>query len=194
LENPTAASFLTLNSKNIRRSLSETLHSLTMEDARHAYRAIRHARPGGLGKVSSADVADEPAVTLLQAMELAQDRDAVAREYVTDYAITFDIGLPALTEALCHDEDFSKAVVQTFLAILKHVPDTLIARKRGFDIARQVSQQAGKVLAKGGIYTLHGQSALAEMDQSLRDETHTLNPGTTADLAAAAIFLALIEK
>jgi len=29
------------------------------------------------------------------------------------------------------------------------------------------------------------------MDHALRDASHTLNPGTTADLTAAAIFLAL---
>jgi triphosphoribosyl-dephospho-CoA synthase len=177
----------------IRQKLSVTLNSLTVEDARDSYAAIRLARPGGLGHVSQADVAEEPAITLLQAMALAQDRDAVASEYVTNYAVTFETGLPVLKDALSRDLDFSKAIVQTFLAILEHVPDTLIARKRGLDTARRVSQQAGYVLGMGGVYTPEGQAALAEMDQSLRDEAHTLNPGTTADLTAAAIFLALLK-
>jgi triphosphoribosyl-dephospho-CoA synthase len=183
-----------MNSKNIRQCLSATLNSLTIEDARHAYAAIRLAQPGGLGRVSQADITHEPDITLLQAMELAQDRDAVAREYATGYAITYETGLPALNDALGREGDCSKAIVQTFLTILKHVPDTLIARKRGFDVANRVSQQARDILNLGGVYTPKGQAALAEMDRLLRDETHTLNPGATADLAAAAIFLSLIEK
>jgi len=30
---------------------------------------------------------------------------------------------------------------------------------------------------------------MADLDHALRDERHTLNPGTTADLTTAAIFL-----
>jgi triphosphoribosyl-dephospho-CoA synthase len=177
-----------------RRRLKQTLNSLTVEDARQTYAAIRLAQPGGLGRVAHADVADEPAITLLQAMVLAQDRDAVAREYATDYAITFETGLPALKEALRQGGDFSQAIVHAFLVILKQVPDTLIARKRGLNMALQVSQQADDVLRMGGIFTPQGQEALTELDRALRDETHTLNPGATADLTATAIFLSLLEK
>ena len=41
---------------------------------------------------------ETPSITLLQAMALAQDRDSIAREYVTGFAITFEIGLPAMKE------------------------------------------------------------------------------------------------
>jgi triphosphoribosyl-dephospho-CoA synthase len=185
---------LHLSLETIRKRLKDTLNSLTVEDARNTYAAIRLAQPGGLGRVSQSDVADEPSITLLQAMALAQDRDAVAREYSAGYAISFETGLPALKKALHQSGDFSQAIVQTFLTILKQVPDTLIARKRGFNMAMQVSQQAEEVLKMGGAFSPEGQAALAEMDRALRDETHTLNPGATADLTATAIFLFLLEK
>jgi triphosphoribosyl-dephospho-CoA synthase len=89
--------------------------------------------------------------------------------------------------------DFSNAVVQTFLTILARVPDTLIARKKGGEVARQVSERAGEVLKLGGVFTPQGREELADMDRLLRDEAHMLNPGTTADLTGAAIFLALLE-
>ncbi len=177
----------------IRRSLGAVLKSLTAADAALAYAAIRLARPGGLGQVSQADIAEEPSITLLQAMELARDRDSVAREYVTDFAISFEIGLPALQDARLQCTGFPDAIVQTFLTILSRVPDTLIARKRGFETAGRVSHRAGEVLMRGGILTSQGRAALEEMDRDLRDAAHTLNPGTTADLTAAAIFLALLE-
>lgn len=181
------------DSAKIRQNLRDVLNSLTVEDARLAYEAIRIAQPGGLGQVSHADVSEEPSVTLLEAMVLAQERDSIAREYATGYSITFETGLPALKEALSRGASFSDAAVQVFLTILSRVPDTLIARKKGPDAARQVTQQAAEVLAEGGVFTPKGRLALEDMDRALRDDAHALNPGTTADLTAAAIFLALLE-
>ena len=45
------------------------------------------------------DVANEPTITLLDAMRLAADRDAVACEYATAFEITFGTGVPALDRA-----------------------------------------------------------------------------------------------
>jgi triphosphoribosyl-dephospho-CoA synthase len=179
--------------QDLRQNLGAVLDSLTVEDARLAYAAIRLAQPAGLGHVPQADIAEEPSVTLLQAMSLARERDAVAREYVTGYSITFEIGLPALKEASSRGAGFSAAIVQAFLTVLSRVPDTLIARKKGIEEARRVSLWAGEVLARGGIFTPGGRAELAEMDRGLRDPAHELNPGTAADLTAAAIFLALFE-
>ena len=178
---------------NIRQELILVLNSLTVEDARLAYDAIRLANPGGLGSVARADVSDEPSITLLEAMRLAQERDSIAREYVTGYEITFEIGLPALGEAYAQAGNYSDAIVQSFLTIISRVPDTLIVRKNGEEAARQVSQMAIDVLNKGGIYSFEGRAALGSMDKALRDKTHRLNPGTTADITAAALFLTLLE-
>ena len=126
-------------------------------------------------------------------MVLARSWDSIASEYATSFSITFEIGLPALKQALSDGADRSSAAVQTYLTILGRIPDALIARKRGFETARQVSLRAEEVLGLGGIFTSKGREAILEMDKSLRDPSHTLNPGTTADLTAAAIFLASVE-
>jgi triphosphoribosyl-dephospho-CoA synthase len=178
----------------IRVNLSKILHSLTVEDARLAYAAIRGAKPGGLGSAEQADVAQDPSITLFEAMLLARERDAIAREYVTDYAITFEIGFPAMTASLSQDGNMMRSIVQTYLKILSKIPDTLIARKKGMDAALMVSQMASGVLDKGGPFTPQGRLALVEMDQALRDDPHMLNPGTSADLTAASIFLALFSR
>jgi triphosphoribosyl-dephospho-CoA synthase len=177
----------------VRKNLRAILGGLNVTDARLAYSAIRQAKPGGIGKVPAADISDEPSITLLQAMLLAQERDSIAREYATGFAITFGIGLPAMKAALAGGAEFSGAIVQAYLTILSKVPDTLIARKTDVLTARQVSLRAGEVLNLGGIFSSKGQAALIEMDHALRDPNHALNPGTTADLSAAAIFLALFD-
>jgi triphosphoribosyl-dephospho-CoA synthase len=177
--------------RELRESLAQVLSSLTVGDARRTYEAIRLAHPGGLGQVAQADVAEEPSITLYQAMAVAQERDAVAREYVTDFDITFGIGYPALEAAWNSTSDISTAIVQAYLTILAEVPDTLIARKRGSDVATQVSTWARETLSLGGALSAQGRASLQKLGGALRDEGHTLNPGTTADLTAAAIFLLL---
>jgi triphosphoribosyl-dephospho-CoA synthase len=178
----------------IRQSLATILKSLTIEDARMAYQAIRLVQPAGLGIVEDADIAEEPSISLLEAMTLAKDRDSIAREYVTNYSITFDIGFPALIEALSQTKKYSSAVVHAFLSILSRVPDTLIARKNGIEAAIQVSHMANKVLSLGSVFTSEGKMELKELHNSLSDASHSLNPGTTADLTAAAVFLSLLEN
>ena len=180
--------------RNLRKELQAVLDRLTVEDARQAYVAIRMAQPGGLGRVEQGDISQEPTFSLQQAMALASERDTIAREYCTGYAITFEIGLPTLISARRTGSDLSTAIVQTFITLLAQVPDTLIQRKRGAEVARWVSNRARQVLDLGGAMTKAGRDALCQLDNELRDARHTLNPGTTADLTATVVFLALLEK
>jgi len=191
---PLARAAMAPGSGTLRQRLSNVLAGLTVEDARLAYRAIRLASPGGLGRVDRGDVSAEPDVTLRQAMSLAADRDSVAREYVTDYAITFQQTVPVLRDCLQTCPSLTDATVQTALTLLTQVPDTLIIRKLGLDAAREVSRQAEEVLRQGGVLTERGRAALAHFDNSLRDATNSLNPGTTADLVTTALFVLLLEN
>lgn len=183
-----------LHSAGLRSGVREVLRTLSVDDARHAFEAIRLAAPGGLGKSDVYDVrAADVDVTLLEAMGAAQERDAVAREYTTDFEITFEIGYVALRAFLREDHRLSDAIVQTALTILTQVPDTLILRKEGPATAQSVSRQAARVLEAGGAFTRRGRSALEAFDRSIRDEENRLNPGTTADLTTASIFVLLTE-
>lgn len=164
------------------RSLHNILANTTVDDARSVYAAIRLARPGGLGTAEEQDISGEPDVTLTQAMRLAADRDSIASEYVTDYRITFEIGAPAVLGAI--DHGWEEATVRTFLTLLAEVPDTLIARKHGRQVAERVSRDARKVLSAGP-------EERVSFDQELRADG--LNPGTTADLTAAALYVALLS-
>src|SRR5262249_26254481 len=62
-------------------------------------RAIRLARPGGLGRQAVADVARPPAVTLREAMRLAAARDTIAAEYTRGFPGTVDLALAGLRPA-----------------------------------------------------------------------------------------------
>ena len=86
----------------LRERVEEVLAALTVDDARAAYAAIRAADAGGLDPDEPVehDVRDEPAIGLREAMAAAAERDSVAGEYATGFAVTFDIGRPALRRAL----------------------------------------------------------------------------------------------
>ena len=182
-----------------RRSLRSRLHvvlgSLTPTDGQKVYEAIRAAVPGGLGEAAQFDVRDTHGrVPLLEAMRSAMERDSIASEYATDFEITFTIGAPTLEKCLRETHDPEASIVQTFLTLLSRLPDSLIARKCGSQEARRVSRQAGAILADGGAFTQEGRRRLTSWDRTLRKRGNRLNPGTTADLVASALFVVMLEK
>ncbi|MBA3521291.1 MAG: triphosphoribosyl-dephospho-CoA synthase [Gemmatimonadales bacterium] len=177
----------------LRQQLSAVLAGTTVADAAEVYAAIRRARPGGLGQAATEDVSAAPTVTLREAMALAADRDAVAREYTTDYGITFEVAAPALRAARRSGLDWTDATVECYLSLLAAVPDTHIGRKLGAGEAERVSRRAEEVRAAGGVRSLEGRRALAAFDAELRDPRNTRNPGSTADLTCAALFVVIIE-
>ncbi|GAB4244181.1 MAG: triphosphoribosyl-dephospho-CoA synthase [Thermoleophilia bacterium] len=180
--------------ERLRASVARVLDELTADDTGKVYEAIRLASPSGLGEVERYDVSEETVdTTLRQVMGLARDRDSVAREYVTDFEITFGLGYETLRRAWEKGCNFSDAIVQTFLTVLARVPDTLIARKEGQTAAEAVSQRAGEVLAAGGCLSSRGREELVRFDRDLRDESHRMNPGTTADLVVSSLFVFLAE-
>jgi triphosphoribosyl-dephospho-CoA synthase len=177
----------------LRERLGEVLRALTVDDARAAYTAIRLAGAGGLDEPVEHDVRDEPRVALREAMAAAAERDTIASEYVTDHAVTFELGLPAFADALGDGLRPRDAIVELALRLLAAVPDTLIARKRGADVAGRVAAGARQVLTAGGVRNARGRTALAGFDASLRQDGNAFNPGTTADLVTAVLFVALLE-
>jgi triphosphoribosyl-dephospho-CoA synthase len=177
----------------LRERLGDVLRALTVDDARDAYAAIRLAGAGGLDEPVEHDVRDEPRVTLREAMAAAARRDTIASEYVTDYAVTFELGLPALADGLGDGLRARDAIVELALQLLATVPDALIARKRGTDAASRVAVGARQVLSAGGVRSARGKTALARFDDSLRRDGNALNPGTTADLVTAVLFVAILE-
>ena len=180
---------------NIRSALRTVLKELSVRDAELAYEAIRIVNPGGLGKVKKYDVKNRKVdITLLEAMSEACGRDSIAREYVTDFETTFETGLPALRDALDMRISLFPAIIQTFLIILSRIPDTLISRKKGKNVAQDISNRSKAILDSGGVLSPDGREKIKNLDRFLRDEIHSLNPGTTADLTASVLFVYLMEN
>jgi len=177
-----------------RRRVQKVVASLTVEDAALVYEAIRLANPGGLGDSPEQDVHSEPTVTLLEAMKLAADRDMIARQYANGFADIFDFGVPALMDAFVKFGNVEAATVDCQLRWLAEFPDSLIVRKRGLAAAEDVRTRVREVLHLGGLASTEGRRAGNDLDRYLRSDGNKLNPGTTADLVTACLFVALREN
>ena len=179
---------------SLAEGIGNVLAGLTIEDASLAYRAIRLAHPGGMGDVAEEDLAEEPTVTLLEVMRLAADRDAIASEYANGFDLVLNVGVPILETAENFAHEWENAIINLHLRLLARCPDTLIARKRGIEEARQASRLAQKVLDAGWPNTETGTRHIKNFDDWLRADGHRRNPGTTADLVAATLFASLREQ
>jgi triphosphoribosyl-dephospho-CoA synthase len=169
----------------LRSAVERILARLDVDDAVAAFAAIASAQPGGLGEAPEHDVRAPARVSLREAMSAAAQRDSIASEYESGYAIVFDTGLPLLDDALRKGPSTLDAIVSLHVGLLSRHPDTLIARKAGAEAARAVSAAAREVS--------DGTRSLADFDAWLRADGNRLNPGTTADLVAATLLAALLD-
>jgi triphosphoribosyl-dephospho-CoA synthase len=166
--------------------LRTTLASLDVDDARAAYRAIALANPGGLGAASQQDVRAAPTIDLRAAMQLAADRDRVARQYDNAFADVFGAGLDDFKRFA---DEPATAMLACYLDFLASSPDSHIVRKHGGPLAHSVTEEARACVdAWRASLTPPSPVALAAWDERLKGAG--LNPGTSADLAVASAFVA----
>jgi triphosphoribosyl-dephospho-CoA synthase len=184
----------------LRENLRLVVESTTPEDAVDFYEAIKIANPNGLGAVPDLDINDsnsidrilEEKVSLYDTFVIASKYDAVCSEWTKNYPITFEVAYPYLMEQIRETKDLNWAIIHTFLKVLAEYPDTFIARKTGAEKAREVSYMAKEVLELGGLETSRGKQRLREFDLEIRKPNNLLNPGTTADIIAAVLALAIL--
>ncbi|MCD6465442.1 triphosphoribosyl-dephospho-CoA synthase [Candidatus Bathyarchaeota archaeon] len=202
----------------LRKNIQDIIRSTTPVDAIRVYEAIRMvSSPRELGKVNgegAPDLYDKNAkkkilssgVTLFDAMRDASSYDTIARELVTGMEISFNVGFRELVKTFKRTRDINVATVHTFLRILSEFPDTFIARKIGLkeenDVKKAVeigiretmwiSEVAMRILDLGGLTTEEGRPALWELDEKLQNLGKDYSPGTTADLTASSLMIALL--
>lgn len=173
----------------LRPVLTTVLARLGIDDARLAYQAIRLAQPGGIGHSPAHDIAEEPQVTLLEAMQWAAEWDSIARQYHNGFGDVFELGIPSLLEGFSKWENIEWATTLAYLTFLATLPDSLVRRKYGATVAAQVAQKASelqkKLINQGPGSKI--KSRLRAWDQALKRDF--INPGTSADLTAATLLV-----
>lgn len=174
------------------QGVTEIVTQTTTEDAVEFYRAFEHVDVAVRDPPAEAAELDarrgaavEPTVrerqlSLYDIMELStaqQPPDGNALEWTNGFQRTFDTAA-----AIQRDEGpVTDRAARAFLQLLSEQPDTLIATDHGLETAREVQRRAKTVG--------HDLDAAEELAREFAAEG--INPGTTADATAAALFVAL---
>ncbi len=182
---------------DIRQNIKLLMANTSFDDACDLYDAINIADAGGMGDQDEYDVASDNAKqelrdnnqTMYDVLKISAPWDMLAREMTSDMPAVFEIGYPTYHE-LKESKTKNEACLLTFLTILSHVPDTLISRKYGDDEALKISLMTRDLLKMKD--SADFMDRVCEFDDYLYKNKY--NPGTTADLTAASIFVSYLKS
>lgn len=191
-----------LSLSKLRENMKPVVESTTASDAVAVYEAIKIASPSGLvDEAPTLDVNDpksiktilKEGITLYDVFKISAPYDSISKEWVENYPITFEIGLPYFAQQIEETGSMDIAAVHAFLKVLSTIPDTLIARKVGSERAKEVSEEARGIMGSGGLATSVGRGKLERFDKELRKSGNQNNPGTTADIIAAVLAISILN-
>jgi len=160
------------------------------QDALDIYDAIKLSTPGSLGKRDSYDIHSPAPESIRDAMQHAavtEPTDSIAALWASGYQSLWDSIVSDLQYNESHGASWEQSIIFTALSQLARTPDSLIIRRHGRQKAIQVSSEAAVVLE---LPHDDRAAAIEAFDWRLRHPCR-INPGTTADLVAAALYVHL---
>ncbi len=172
------------------RTASAVARGTTVEDAAAFYHAFEHVNvtvrdpPEGMEPLDVRRGADavptlkKQGITLYDLMELSSGRDGIAREWTGGFERSFR----AASAIADGTGPITDRAAETYLWLLSREPDTFVADNHGERVAHSVMTRAQE--AREGNPELVDAFAESLVAQGI-------NPGTTADVTAAGIFIAL---
>lgn len=111
----------------------------------------------------------------------------VREEAALGFPAVFDIGLPALQQALDAGRDSRCAQIDALMALMANVADTTVYHRGGEEGAALVRTEARLFLDRGATAQTRRKEQLLHMHQKFI--AHRLSPGGSADLLAASLLV-----
>ena len=160
-----------------------------------------------LGDPESTTELREQEVTLYELMEISKGYDLIANEWTLGFGRCLE-GAKSIIEFMqainsgaenqvlnCSGTGINEAIVYTFLKLLSRHRDTFIQTKFDTDTADYVSSRAGEILSAWEKPSMTRDiasllPAVQEFDHELLKKR--INPGSTADIIIAGLFIALL--
>jgi triphosphoribosyl-dephospho-CoA synthase len=172
-------------------NLKKVISNINEDQTKKIYKAINVANAGGMGLKDEFDLNNNKSkgFTILEAMNFASSYDYIAEEYSNNFnniINTISVNWRKYFKQMGSGEN---ATTATFLNLISSNPDSLIARKYGLDKAKAVSEGfkaiSNQYCASKNPNNLNNQLLLLDSELKIQG----LNPGTTADVVVASIFL-----
>ena len=95
--------------------------------------------------------------------------------------------MPIVKDSIASSHDLLTGICQAHLRLLAAEPDSLIARKCGVQFANEVRDRAART-------SIDDPEQVERFDRWLRSDGNRRNPGTTADLIAASLYVLLRDN
>ncbi len=170
-------------------SARNVAEATTVADAAEFYRAFEHvdvAVDDPPAEMEDLDVrrganaipaVEDRGFTLADIMERSADRDGIAREWTGGFERTFE----AARSIEAGEGPIPDRAANTFLELLSAEPDTFVATQHDAATAERVTERAQAALA----------GSVAPEQLASEFVADGINPGTTADLIAGGLYVAL---
>jgi triphosphoribosyl-dephospho-CoA synthase len=182
------------NNNCLKEEVFRIVRETTVNDSVEFYRAFAMAgvkvRP-----VADLDLADTDSIekikahglTLFNLMDISASYDMIAEEWVNGFEKTFECCV--LIRDKIKKYGINDAVVLTFMELLSRNKDTFIRTKFDIKKAEEVSMRATSILQKVDMTGI--KADIGQFDEELLKEG--VNPGSTADIIIAGLFVSLFE-
>ena len=177
--------------EKIKRKAAEIMRSTTMDDAIEVYTAFPKAKVKVRMDVPEFDVTEESSIvkirrkqlTLYEILTISASYDLISRELVGGFESTFRYAV--LLNDLVNEERINDAITRAYLKLLSEEEDTFITMKFGAEKSRYVKARAKRIVNNG-----YNRKEIEELDAELIRAG--LNPGSTADIIAAVLFIGIL--
>lgn len=185
------AIYLDKDHKFLQSNLKIVIDGIDEKQTASIYKAINMAHAGGMGSKEEFDLNEDNSSNfrLFEAMSFASSYDYIASEYISYFHNVINTISPSWRNYFNNMKDDKCATTATFLNLISSTPDSLIARKHGESVAKEVSARFKDIsddyCSSEAPKNLNNKLLLLDSELKIQG----LNPGTTADVVVASIFL-----
>jgi len=177
--------------EKIKRKASEIMLNTNTDDAMEVYRAFPKAKVKVRRDVPEFNLTDADAIqeirkkqfSLYEILTISASYDLISRELVGGFELTFEYA--ALIKDFADEERINDAITRAYLKLLSEEEDTFITMKFGSEKSSYVKERAKRIVNQG-----YKREEIEELDAELIKEG--LNPGSTADIISAALFISIL--
>ncbi len=177
--------------EKLKRKAAEIMLNTTTDDAIEVYTAFPKAKVKVRRDVPEFNLADEGAIkeirkkqfSLYEILTISASYDLISRELVGGFGLTFRYA--SRINDFVKEKRINDAVTHAYLRLLSEEEDTFIKMKFGAEKSRYVKDRADQIVNQG-----YKRREIEEFDEELIREG--LNPGSTADIIAAALFISIL--
>ena len=177
--------------EEMKRKATEIMRNTSMADAIEVYTVFPRAKVRVRRDVPELDVMDEASIdeirekklSLYEILTISASYDLISRELVGGFAITFEYAM--LIKDFAREKLINDAITHAYLRLLSEEEDTFIKMKFGPEKSTYVKERAQWIVNTG-----YKRKEIEEFDEKLIREG--LNPGSTADIIAAALFITIL--